>query len=464
MKRATYWYEIPLAFAVLHGLNVWLAPESVPFLHFAIHPYWLPIVLFALHYGLRGGALAGAIAAGLYGALIWWSDDRYLFEDADFLFLPGLFLCMGVAIGAAVENYRRRLAAAATHALALLQDITTLREEAVTQATIRRGLEKQIVTRMATLITLYEGARQLENDDPHAVQAAIVTFIAHTLDAPAVALYVRNADMWELRLQHGDIEPHANPHRAAIRVGTGIVGLAGARGRVVTVRDVLKDPDAQIAAQASTSDCLFAGCLMHADTGEIYGVIAVQRLDFLLFNSSTVNLFAFLLDWAARALTRAQHVQVLRAADIVDPTYQVYSYRYAKTRGTQEFARSKTYALPFGVALIAVPGLSTWADTAQRHWLQILARLLSHQVRDIDILARGNAPDLPFLILFMTASAAQCAEYCANILHTLTQLGQDAGTPFPAVHCGLSNYTPQHTSFDEMMKEAGTNVFRPSSQ
>ncbi|MBI4237196.1 MAG: diguanylate cyclase [Deltaproteobacteria bacterium] len=442
LKAYAAWYEIPLAFGLLVALNQLVWPEWPGFLEIDPHPYWLPILLFGFRYGITAGVVSGSLAAALYLGSAWHSVDPYRLEDFSFYFLPGTFVLLGALIGVVTARDRARIAQLQAENAQAAAGLQHVQEEARTLADVNRGLEQRIVSRMSTLVTLYEGARRLDATSLEALYPALLDFIAKTLEADVAALYLRDGATWRLHTSHGWRSEEQRPRSYAWNEG--LVGRAGAFGRVVSVRDVLSD-EVLVGGALSSSDAVMAGPLFAGEGGDPVAIVAIQQLPLTQFHSAGINLFSFLLGWGSRAIGRAQYVEALKAGEILDPEFQLYSARYFAARAEQEFLRSRTYYLPLGIVLVQVEGLDGLRVAQRDRLLLALAQLLKGCVRDLDIVARYGAAEIPFAMLLITATEQHVAQACAQFRERLTSFRLHAvGEGFDRIRIrvGAANFTP----------------------
>lgn len=458
--KLKYAIEIVVFYAVMAAVNLLVFPSYPGFVGIDPHPYWLGVLLFGFRYGVAAGFGSGLISAALYLAMAWVGIERYLFEDVSFYVLPALFIIAGVITGVGMHTTRRdirdlkgRLSNQQEKMAQQDGEIRTLRD-------INSGLEKRVVTRMQTLVTLYEGARSLSTTTLDDLYKAVLHFTAKTLGAEEAALYLRTDDGWRVKERYGWKEYARHPEH--LQPGEGITGLAGLRGKLLTVRDFVgQDVPTNI-----LTDCIMAGPvrgpIRDLDTGdpkqgEVVAVVSIQDIPFLQFNSSTVSLMNFLLDWASRAVCHATEVATMKENEIWDPQYQVFSMNYFRSRAHQEWIRSKTYYLPLSVGMVKAEGLAGLKSGARHKVLSILAEVLKQSCREMDVVARLQDTSMPFAFLLITASPAQAEEVHKTIMRRLDAIdisGLDSQYAAVKLQIGLSHFSPRVKDMDAMIRDA----------
>ena len=222
-----------------------------------------------------------------------------------------------------------------------------LYQELKSQRVITNELEKRIVTKTSTLVTLYEGARRLDTVEFEDLYKSIVLFFSKTLDVKEAAIYLKDNNKWKLKRSLGWENEDSWPKEYALN--DGLVGLSGSGGKVLNIKNFLgKDVERQKIQVTDSQpqldikrECLMAGPLKKGENGNVIGVFSIQAIPLLSLNSATVNLFSFLLNWASRSLGTAYFFEEMKKQEILDPELEIYSFRYFETRFKQ-YPKNKT--------------------------------------------------------------------------------------------------------------------------
>lgn len=443
LKKYPYILEIPIFFLLFYFINDLLFPEFPGFLGKDPHPYWIAIFLFGLKYGVEAGMTSGFAAAGMYLGMVWMNGDRTLFEDLNFYFLPSLFIVAGVLIGFSITRKKAQVIEVEAQRDSLLETQQQLDFKISTLTEINRELEKKVVSRMTTLVTLYEGARRLEETEVSALYKSIVEFTAKTLEGKGVSFFLKSAEQWVMREKIGDVEGIPSH----LKLNEGLVGLAGMNGKVFTVRDLVDMP-----SSTSVRDCVMAGPIRDGN-GNVMGVLALHDIPLVRLNSATINLFSFLLQWAGRAIKRCVYIDELKSGEIMDQQYPVYSQTYYLSRLKQEFLRSKKYYLPLSFGMLKLSGIHNLEEKQKRKLMLTVATLLKNATRDIDIVAATPNPDYPFVILMITASENQANEIRDLVMSDIRKIEWDG---FAAVSLDLQvgSFNPRMEHEQELVDAA----------
>lgn len=450
MKKLSYLYEIPIFYAFLIAINYVFLPEVPGYIDISPHPYWLGILLFGFRYGVFSGLTAGFVSAGLYLGFHWFFWERYVFEDLTFYLLPALFIIIGALVGFGVNRYLTAIVEKARQIKILQETKDLLLEDLNVQREITANLEKRITTKMATLVTLYQGAMAMDTINPTDLYDAILDFLSRTLPARTASLYLKSEEGWRLHKTYGRGEkslptPFYPFHQ-------GLVGMAGSKEKIITIRDYLGGESFEKKKGAPDgSECLIAGPLRKGERGPVIAVYAVQDMDLLHLTSATTNLLSFLLNWADRSLGKAFYFEELKSQEILDPEYNIYSYAYFQSRFNQEFIRSRTYYLPLTIGLVRIKGLSGIAPDRRNAVYLAISRLLKESCRQTDIIARYPDPEIAFILLLTTTSESQSQEIKKVIDANFKKIGLKQNIQLVL---GLSSYTPRVTSTENLIEEA----------
>ncbi|MBF0492708.1 MAG: hypothetical protein HQM15_08005 [Deltaproteobacteria bacterium] len=442
-KKHPYLYEIPLAFILLLWAAQIFYPNSPAFNGVEPHPFWIVLLLFALRYGLNAGILSALLAAGLYITYSWFYYERYLLEDFQFYILPGLFLLVGGALGLVGQKFKGQVSNLEQEKEQLQDLQKNLKAEIETQKEMNLQLEKKIVTKSSTLITLYEGARRFDNLNLEELYPAILDFILKTLEASQGLIYINEQQSWKLKSSMGFTEP---PLQAEV---LSFLDLVLCQKRSLSLRELLQQNSAASKLSASKMPILM-GPLQKGEEGEVLGVFLIYELPFQNLNSATLNLFSFLLLWASRALGRTLHFEAHKKMEIFDQNLQVFSENYFESRLAEEFERARTYYLPLSLGQIEI-SLEALTALQRDLFLKGIVQILKDTLRPMDVVAYFPNNKIQFAFLLITTSATQAENFKERIFQSFKFFLEAWKKTQADLHVGLAltHYAPQLKSLEE---------------
>lgn len=440
LKKYRPLLEVFSFFLLLVVFNWAFFPQRPGFLDVDPHPFWFAILLFGFRYGVVTGLTSGVLSTLFYLTAAWLSGEQYRFEELNFYLLPSFFIFVGVFVGVVTAKGRQEIEKLKREKEGFKTEIQKAKGELETLGEVNRGLEKKIVTRMTTVVTLYQGARSLESVEEEELYPSILSFTAKALEATEMAIHRREEKGWKLAHHYGWKESHRRPTFS--KPNEGIIGLAGDGNKIISIRDFM-DPRRSFEIPEYLGDALVAGPLRVGEKGEVVAVLSVQNIPFLLFNSATVNLFNFLLQWASASLERARYVKSLKGQEILDPEFNIYSAKYFQNRLCQEFARSKTYYLPLSLGIVQIPELPILSHEKRRWVLYLLAQLLQKSCREMDVIASFEEKSIPFAILWVTANEKQALEMKKAILDHFHQLDLENELGKISLNISIASFSPK---------------------
>ena len=414
------------------------------------HPLWLVVLAIGVRYGLPASYVAGSLSAASYLALSWLQPAvRTTPFGAHNLLQPLLLLAGAVVIGEIAESRRRRLVEAeraGAEAHASLDEALT-RYRATLE--VKSELEKRIVGQPASVVTLYETAKQLETLDRARLYPAILDLLTTFLGVEACALYVRQADADGFRL-HGALPAEHGSRALLLDTSEGVSGRAVRERRLVTVRDRLRaDGPAGLAGEPA----LMAGPLLDR-AGEVSGLVVIERMPFLKFSPTSVRLCNLILDWASTALQNAELYEdtLVRAVD--HDLTGAFTAQHTLKVLRDELQRARRYGLPFSVVVVQAQGLTEVAGASHDALLRALGQAFRSCLRSVDIIGHHAEPDTFVLALPVTPleGARVIAERVAAELRMHLQ-----GLGALTLRIGLTNYVGETTRSEVF--DSGSGAF-----
>jgi hypothetical protein len=272
------------------------------------HPLWLVVLAIAIRYGSPAGYAGGAFAAAGYCLLSWLQPGALAGSpEVHPLLQPVLLFAGGAIIGELVQGRQRRLTRteeALRLAAASLQSLTTRYQ---TLREVQGELEKSIVGQPASIASLYRTAKQLSSLDSSAVCTAAVNLVAEYLEVETCSLYL-DCD-GSLRWRAGIPSKQAGS-RYVLDASQPLVSQALREHRVATIHEQIMQG---AGPTADDLQAIMVGPLLDG-AGRIRGVVVIERLPFLKFTPTAVQLFELLVDWVSTALQNAEAHERARAS------------------------------------------------------------------------------------------------------------------------------------------------------
>ena len=273
------------------------------FLNIQPHPFWIPVLLVAAQYGALEGVAAAVLASAalLVGNLpaLGFGEDPYSYI-VGLAINPAMWLAGGLAVGELRSQADRRASAMEVELAAGAKREHRLSEAAERLATANRALEERVAGQLRTVASLYEASRAVEQLGAGDVLVGIAGLVRAGLNPTKFSLYLLNHDQLEAVLNEG---------WSANDKFTRVFGASSALYREVIAQHkflcVATPADHAVLAEEG----MLAGPVISAETGEIIGMLKVERMEVLDFNMTSVESFRVLCQWIGTSFARARTLE-----------------------------------------------------------------------------------------------------------------------------------------------------------
>ncbi|MBF8272762.1 MAG: hypothetical protein HW380_1867 [Magnetococcales bacterium] len=310
------------------------------------HPYWIIILLMSCQYGRWEGLLATFLSALFY---LSENFDRQVFGENLFdridaiSYLPTFWLVTAIVLG---ELRLRHIRDRNFLRKSLIE--AQEREEAITQAFVRMHrvkdrLETQVAGQTETMISYFKMAQIMEGHDTESILKGARELIRMVLDPKSFSIFLLQREGLEVLIRDGweedaeysiAFEPHSPLFRAVIgNQKTLVVARAEDRG-------ILMD------------EGIMASPLISLKSGNVIGMLKVERLEFAELNTSSVENFKLLCEWIGIAYDKAVRLHRAQTEQMVNEDHKLYSKGFLSRQ--MEVFRLLGRRLAFDVILLII--------------------------------------------------------------------------------------------------------------
>ncbi|MCE2927871.1 MAG: GAF domain-containing protein [Rickettsiales bacterium] len=376
--RRSAWLEIALALVALLVFDQ-LVLDGTRYFSTNPHPFWFIVLLIACKYGTKEGLLAAIVCsiALLFGNMPEQQAEQDSYAYAlTILKLPLLWLVSSVIFGELRHMHIRER----DHLESSLVE-SEKREQHIAQSyqwvrQLKDLLELRMAGQLRSSISAYHAAKSMESLSPSDVMRGIEELVASTLNPEQFSIYDLNKDGLAVNLAHGWKEGESFTRNFG--PGSPLYQSIVAEQRVLCVAN--SDHERVLAGQA-----MLAGPLIDRDSGEIVGMLKIEKLGFTDLHLSNIEAFGTICEWAGLALVNARKYQLAKQDSLVNPDHNLLTYGYFK-RFTA-FISSLAERVGFDVSAINIK--LTNADQYDQDTRSQIARALSESVdtvlRDVDL-------------------------------------------------------------------------------
>ncbi len=411
--------ESTILLAIVVGINRFGFPDKPAFKGLPFSLLWLPIILISSRYGTAPAVFVSVICGGYYFMSVslenfFYGKFEFAFEDKVTLFV---FLAVGVFLGQMYDRFHSRLGKLLHEHQTVKRQLENLRLHLRSLETANQKLEKRIVSRYTTLNSLYEMARYLESLSEQHLFRGIIELVRRFLQADRICVYILEGGEG-IRLAESLGYSEADSGNLVARVSRNPLIRAAFEGdHVLSFRDGFEDQ----ARKKEGFEVLLAAPIRLLHSRRTIGVLTVDRLPFLALNSGNIRILGMIADWAARALEKSKTFSNLSSREpLFDKTSGVYSQAYFEVRIVQEISRAMRYRLPLSLLTLRINGWDAVKPENQPDLLAIVARVVVHAKRDLDIPCRYPIPSVIGIILPLTDGAG--AKILLERLRTMLEI------------------------------------------
>jgi hypothetical protein len=305
------------------------------FIEVSLHPFWLIVILISSQYGTGEGLVSAALSTA--GLLLGNVPEQTLSQDTyQFLFdifrLPLSWFVMALLLGEIRMRHMRE-----RDKLRLDLADTAAREEVLSRSfgnlsLIKDKLEERVAGQLTTAITMFQAARDLEKLDPAEVLRSMANIVRAVMKPEKFSIYLLKDDRLEIAIHEG----WSQKDNFSRTLNSGSPLFRAAIGGQRFLCCVSRDDEAILAHEG-----ILAGPLINTATGEICGLLKIEKWSFLNLNFSNVQTFKILCQWIASAYGNARRYEMARSDSVLNAGTNLLSYGYFKqhTAHLTELAR-----------------------------------------------------------------------------------------------------------------------------
>lgn len=376
--RASALAEIALFFILMLLLDQ-LALDGTRYWSAEPHPFWIIVLLIACQYGTAEGLLAAGLATFLllFGNLppkaIGQDMYAYLLAVAK---LPLLWMVTAVTLGEIrLRHIRER---------DLLQDELRQareREEKIAESyewvkEIKERMELRIAGQLRSSIAIYQAAKAMETLSPTELLGGIESMVKAVMNPDQFSIFLLEQEGLTVTVTHGWKEKAPHPRRYDARSDL-YRAIVGGKQTVCAANPAQE--------QVLAGQGILASPLIDKETGEIAGMLKIERLGFTDLNLSSVEAFTALGEWAGMALINARKYQVAKSASMINPDHNLMTYSYFQRFTDYMIALGKRVGFDVTMVVIRVANPDALDLLARKQVARILSEVVDSALRSIDL-------------------------------------------------------------------------------
>ncbi len=361
--------------AIIIGVLLLLSPvlSGNRYFDWSPHPFWVAVLLVTVQYGTAEGVFAALISSIV---LLLGNMPEQMIDQDRYAYLyvvmknPILWLLAAVALGELRLRHVRERNELRSH----LAEATE-RENTIATAYERvRGLKERLELRIAgqfrSTLAAYRAAKEIEKLHPTEVLHGVQEIIGSVLNPEKYSIWLLNKDGLTPTVTHGWREQDGLLRRidADSDLYKSIIG----KQEILHVANT--DLERSLHGQG-----VMAGPLFARETGEIVGMLKIEKLGFLELNLTTIETFSTICEWVAMALVNARKYQEAKADTVYNPDHNLMTFSYFQRY--VDYITALARRLKFDVNMIVVSLANSNNLTEEER--VIVARTLGSAVNDV---------------------------------------------------------------------------------
>lgn len=357
------------------------------------HPFWIIIVLIASQYGTAEGVAAAlaAILALLVGNL---PEQRYGQDMHQYLFEiainPVMWILAAVMLGELrVRHLRER------EELKEQVRTATARENKISDSyewvrDLKQKMELRIAGQLRSSVDTYRAAKAVEKLNPQDVLAGVSGLISAVMNPEKFSVYLRDGKSVSATIMSGWTEEDnfSRQYDGGNRLFQEVIGN---RRTICAVNDEHE--------QILGGEGVLAGPLLDAESGEVVGMLKVEKLGFTELNLSSIEAFRAICEWVGLAFVNAGKYQTAVESSVINPDHNLMTLGYFKRYTDYITALAKR--LNFDVSMIVIKLVNAdKLDAAMQHKVALeLSRIVDKVLRTVDLAFDYQAEEGQFSIV-----------------------------------------------------------------
>ncbi len=426
MRRSAV-LETFLALVILLAID-FFALDGTRYWNYNPHPFWLIVLAIACKYGTKEGLFAALVCsiALLFGNMPEQSIDQDSFAYALYVLkLPLLWLVLAVGFGELRQMHMRERDDLET-ALTESEE----RESRITQSyqwvkQLKDLLELRMAGQLRSSISAYHAAKQMESLSPGDVLRGLEELVTSTLHPEQFSIYMLGKERLDVSLMHGwrESDNYVRQFGASNPIYQATIG----QRQTLCVAN--SDHERILSGQG-----MLAGPLFDRDSGEIVGMLKIEKLGFTDLHLSNIEAFSTICEWAGMALVNARKYQSVKAESIVNPDHNLLTYGYFKRYTSFISALAERVGFDVSMITIKLSNADQFADDVRSKMARVLGQAVDSVLRNVD-LAFDHQEDNEQYSIVMPATDAKGAEIVlgkirAELTPAITKIAKTADFTF----------------------------------
>lgn len=321
--RSTAIIEILIIIGITWAADFITAAPHNLFFDVSPHPLWIAVLLVTVQYGTAEGVLA-AIACSAALLILGGIPERTIsmkgYEYTLYILKnPLLWLVAAVFLGEIRMRHVREREALRQQAREVQTQADTIADNYERVRGAKERLEVRVAGQFRSTLQAYQAAKQMEKLHPGDVLQGVEEIITSVLAPEKYSVWLLGNNGLETTVTYGWREGEA--YDSFIPADSELYRQIIGKQQVLHVANT--DHERALHGQA-----VIAGPLYSSETGEIVGMLKIEKLGFSDLSLTTIETFRSICDWVAMAFINARRYQEAKADTVYNPDHNMMTYGY----------------------------------------------------------------------------------------------------------------------------------------
>ncbi len=310
------------------------------------HPFWIIIVLVAAQYGTAEGIVA-VIASSLVLLVGNLPEQSFGQDMYDYLFEIAINPLIWIVAAVFLGELRMRHIRERNELQEELREANE-REEKIAESyewvrELKQKLELRIAGQLRSSIDTYRAAKAVEKLNPQDVLEGVNELINAVMRPEKFSVFLRENGTISATIMSGwgEEDNFAREYDNNSRLYQQIVGN---RQTLCVVNDEHE--------HILNGEGMLAGPLVDAESGEVVGMLKVEKLGFTELNLSSIEAFRAICEWVGMAFVNAGKYQVVKEESVINPDHNLMTRGYF--RRYTDYISSLAKRLNFDVNMVVI--------------------------------------------------------------------------------------------------------------
>jgi hypothetical protein len=375
--RVSALVEIAIFLAFMLLLD-YAASDGTRFWDVSPHPYWIIVLLVAVQYGTPEG-LTTALTASLM--LLTKIPAQDVTQDMYAYLLsiaanPLMWLVTAVVLGELRrkhlrerEHLRQELAQARAREEKIAQSYEWVKE-------IKEKMELRIAGQLRSQIAAYHAAKAMESLSPQEVVQGLEELVKAVMNPEKFSVFLLEKPGLEATVTYGWKEKDTYPRHYDARSDLYRAIIAGKQ----VLCAVNPEQEYLLAGQG-----ILAASLIDKATGELVGMLKIEKLGFTDLNLSSIETFASLGEWGGMALANARRYQTAKSGSVINPDHNLMTYGYFQRCTDYIAALARRVGFDVSMVVVHLANPERHDETTRARLARVLADTVDGVLRDVDL-------------------------------------------------------------------------------